>query len=720
MFLSSVAIMGALGTGALGTVVNVYRENKRQREMPWTVYAEKVERRRKKRLAGGAMGTARWFKEKSPSFARTPFSLPSFLAGDLRSQQLEAISSAADESEVSDAQKREDRKLVISLTSLLFATSGALLYPPLSLLTIPGVIYVSLDLYKKTYQSLVKERKMTPDLVDAILNPFLIVGGHYFLCNILLFYYVIRKRVLNKIKDNSSKSLIDVFRQQPRFVWILTDGIEIEVPFESLKPGDYVVVTAGKPIPVDGSVVTGMASVDQHILTGESQPVDKGVGDQVFALTIVLSGRICVEVEKTGSQTTAAEIGELLNQTVDMKTDLQLKAEARAEAMLWPTLLLSGLVLPILGPWSSLALLYTPPVNRIIIAGASGTLNFLNLASRKGILIKDGRTLELLNEVDTVVFDKTGTLTEEQPHIGQIHTCNGVEMNEVLRLAAAAEHKQKHPIARAILQEAKARELSLPAIDEAEYKVGYGLKVTVNSQLVRVGSIRFIEICEITIPPTIREAQAVCHSQGHSLVLVAVDSQVIGAIELHATVRQEAKSIIQGLRARNIDSMYIISGDHEAPTKRLAASLGIEHYFAETLPENKADLIAKLQEEGKSICYVGDGINDAIALKKANVSISLRGAATIATDTAQVILMDESLNQLCHLFDLAGEFKSNAKSTFSIIFYPNLAVFVGVLFFHLGFVPSMLLGQLSFLSGLGNTMLPWHKHRKELGINSKQ
>jgi Cu2+-exporting ATPase len=163
--------------------------------------------------------------------------------------------------------------------------------------------------------------------------------------------------------------------------------------------------------------------------------------------------------------------------------------------------------------------------------------------------------------------------------------------------------------------------------------------------------------------------------------------------------------------------MYIISGDHEAPTKRLAAELGIEHYFAETLPEKKASLIAKLQEEGKSVCYVGDGINDAIALKKAKVSISLRGAATIATDTAQVILMDKSLNQLGNLFDLAGEFKSNANLTFDLILYPNLAIVAGVFFFHLALVPSIVLAQLSFFSGLGNTMLPLHKHRKELAQN---
>ena len=249
--------------------------------------------------------------------------------------------------------------------------------------------------------------------------------------------------------------------------------------------------------------------------------------------------------------------------------------------------------------------------------------------------------------MDTVVFDKTGTLTDEQPHVTQIHPWGDYEENEILRYAAAAEYTQTHPIAQAILQEARTRDVYIPAIDEATYRIGYGLTVTADSRPVHVGSFRFMEMEEIFIPPSIREVQAVCHNQGHSLVLVAMDYQVVGAIELHAAVRPEAKAMIQGLRQRNIKHIYIISGDHDTPTQKLATALGIDHYFPETLPESKADLIEQLQQEGRSVCYIGDGINDAIALKKAEVSISFRGASTIAMDTAQVILMDQSLNQLC-------------------------------------------------------------------------
>ena len=191
-----------------------------------------------------------------------------------------------------------------------------------------------------------------------------------------------------------------------------------------------------------------------------------------------------------------------------------------------------------------------------------------------------------------------------------------------------------------------------------------------------------------------------------------MDYQVVGAIELHAAVRPEAKAMIQGLRQRNIKHIYIISGDHDTPTQKLAAALGIDHYFPETLPESKADLIEQLQQEGRSVCYIGDGINDAIALKKAEVSISFRGASTIAMDTAQVILMDQSLNQLCHLFDLGREYEASMKSAFVTIL--TLAtVGLGTVFVpYVGLPLSILLSWTSMFAGFSIALRPLIRHRK--------
>ena len=292
-----------------------------------------------------------------------------------------------------------------------------------------------------------------------------------------------------------------------------------------------------------------------------------------------------------------------------------------------PTLLIGACLLPMWGVLPATAFLYSHPQYKTTVARSVAVLSSLNLASQKGILIKDGRTLELLNQIDTVVFDKTGTLTKEQPQVAAIHrpkgfhTSHGASQAEVLRLAAAAEYKQSHPIAKAILEEASSYQLELPNISESEYKVGYGISVTLNEQVIRVGSARFMEMEELTMTPEMRQIEARCHRDGHTLVLVGRDNQVVGGIELHATVRPEAQAVIRGLRERGMKELYIISGDHEGPTKKLAQELGIDHYFAETLPEQKADLIDQLQQEGKSVCYIGDGINDSIALTAPRVPL---------------------------------------------------------------------------------------------------
>ena len=714
MLLSGSLIAG----GALVASAKLYQHNKRRKERPWTLYAERVGVIKKKNRLATSVSSFRSGYDKMGATIQTfkPDTIRP-LEGDTRKPWLEKRSFTTDKSQVSQTEKELNRNLAVAVASLGLAAGGALIYSPLRLFSVPGVIYNTYSIFKSGYKSLLEERKVNIDVLNAIIIVMFIGTGQYVLVNFPIVLSALRKKLVAKIKDDSSGAIIDVFRLQARTVWIDCDGVEVEVHSEALKHDDVVIVSAGETIPVDGTVLHGMATVNQQILTGESQPVDKEVGDPVFALTVVLSGRIYIQIEKTGQETTAAQIGQILNETVDFKTNMQLHAEVFVDSLMLPTLLVSGLAWPVIGLSSAAGILNSPPRDNTTIAAAICILNYLKIASRQGILIKDGRTLELLNQVDTIVFDKTGTLTEEQPHVGEIHAYNGYTVNEILRYTAAAERNQAHPIARAILSEAKARELDLPTIEEAEYKMGYGLTVSIDNKQVHIGSSRFIEMMEITIPTRIRQSQEACHAQGYSLVMVAIDEQVVGAIELHPTVRPEAQGIIRELRQRHLKSIYIISGDHETPTKKLAEELGIDHYFAQTLPEQKAELIEQLQQEGKSVCFIGDGINDSIALKKAQVSISLCGASTVATDTAQVVLMDESLVQLCNLFDLAQEFKQRMKLTYVAICIPHLLAASGALFLHFGFVYAVLMNQVGFFSGLINVMSPLVKHR---GSASKQ
>ncbi len=628
---------------------------------------------------------------------------------DARQPQLRAVTTAQGKlaKKLSPGEKKANFVTNISIVATGLAVGGKLLYPPIALLSVPILVYRLGLLGQDSYQKIKEDRgSFNVEMIEFVTSLALLTQGYLIIAALDNVLFGIARILIEKVKHESKAEMFDVFHQQPRSVWTLVEGVEVSTPIEDIQQGDVVVVYAGETIPIDGKIVGGAASVDQQILTGEAQPDEKSIGESAFALTVVLSGGLHIEVEHTGQETAAAQINQILNKTVDYKTGRMLWSEEIADKTVAPLLLLTAISFPVIGFASAMAVMDSHFKRKMSIAGAISILNVFKQASQNGILIKDGRTLELMTKIDTVVFDKTGTLTMEQPHVGQIYTYNGCNENEILQYAANAEFKQTHPIARAITQAAEERGLGIEPQENTEYKVGYGLTVVAQDKTIRVGSIRFIEMEGLPLPDQLHEARSWCDSQGHSLVMVALDDEVVGAVELRATVRPEAKAIIEGLRQRNVKSMYIISGDHEAPTRKLAEELGIKHYFAEVLPENKASLIEQLQAQGRSVCFVGDGINDSIALKTANVSVSLRGASSIAVDTAHVILMDQSLNRLTTLFDIAAELDKNTNSTFLWVLAPCVICLNGALFLGFTQVSSIFLNLASLGLGVGNAMVP--------------
>lgn len=605
------------------------------------------------------------------------------------------------------AKKNADKEFNITSASFGLIIAGTLLFPPLMLLGLGGLAYQTIPIWRKGYQAVFKKHEINMSVLDSIALPGIFLTGHFVIAGAAYWLYALSQKLLLETEDHSRKSLISAFGQNPKNVWLLREGVEIEIPFDALRAGDVVVVNAGEIIPADGTIIDGVASVDQHMLTGESQPAEKVVGDKVFAATISLSGRIHVQVEKAGQDTTAAQIAHILVSTIDFKSSVQSRGQQIADKSVLPTLITSGLALPVAGPMGAIAVMLSCPGDGVRIISPLTVLNFLRIASKQSILIKDGRALELLSSVDTVVFDKTGTLTQEQPHIGKLYPIHCSE-DELLGYAAAAEYKQTHPIARAILHAAKQRNLVLPAIDDAQYEIGYGIKVKIADKIVCVGSARFMDMEHIAIPDAMTQTITTLRDAGYSFIMVAVDGHLAGMLELHATIRPEAKQVIRELKQRQL-SIYIISGDHELPTRQLANELGIEHYFADTLPENKADIIEKLQQEGKVVCFVGDGINDSIALKKANVSISLSGASTIATDTAQIVLMDASLNHLNQVFELANQLKSNLHVGLLTAVVPGLTIVGGVFLLNMGVIGALVILNVGLVAGVINAALPLFK-----------
>jgi Cu2+-exporting ATPase len=602
--------------------------------------------------------------------------------------------------------KRESKAALGIAATAVTATFLPVLFLPAAV----GVLYLSRDTFKLIARDFKRRHFISSHLIGMSISLGMLFTGHLILAAIASVMGNFFSRLINRIEDNTQGQLIQIFASHPEKVWVIKEGVEIQINFSELQQNDLVCVNAGEVVPADGWIESGFGLVDQHMLTGESQPIEKEVGNEVFASTLLISGKITLKVKTTGKETVASQIGEVLNQTHSYKDNLMLRGRKIGDRFIPIKLGISLLTLRLLGGAPSIAIMCSDLGGTVGVTSPIALLTYLQILSQNKILVKDGRIFESLREVDTFVFDKTGTLTVEQPSLGKIHAVAPFDETEVLRFAAAAEYRQPHPIAKAIVARAEAEGISLPAIDEASYEVGFGIKVMVEKKWIRVGSARFLKREGIDIPESIQPIEAEADINSHSLIYIAIDNELAGLLEMQPTLRPEIREVIDTLRARDIE-MYIISGDHEAPTRRMAEELGIEKYYAETLPENKAKIVQQLKDEGRFVCFVGDGINDTIALKTAQVSISLKGASTAATDTAQIVFMDGTLQPLPKLFELVDEFEKTLSRNLINSFGSGISTLIGVYFFHFGIGLSMLLFYLGCFASLGNALLPLAKHQ---------
>jgi heavy metal translocating P-type ATPase len=602
-----------------------------------------------------------------------------------------------------------DLDLPICTASVGLAAAGRFLVPALTPLSAVVFFYSTIPSFKNAYNVVSKEKRLGVDVLDAIVVVACLASGQIFAGTVLAWSLSVARKLVQKTEDHSKKMLLNVFGKQPRFVWLHLEGNEVETPLEKLKANDIIVVHTGETVPVDGEVVDGMAMIDQHALTGESSPAEKIKGDKVFASTILIAGKVYVSVTSAGEDTTSSKLARILNDTAGYKLRSQSQGEELADKAVLPTLALGALGFVTGGADGAIAIVNCDLGTGIRVAAPIGMLTSLTLCAQHGILVKDGRALELMRKVDTFLFDKTGTLTRERPEVGRILTFAEFSDEQILLWAAAAENKFSHPIANAILDKFKSLGLPMPETDESKYRVGYGITVGIDGHTVRVGSARFMKHEGIHLPTQLEREMEDVHGDGHSLIMVGVDNILGGAIEMRAADRPEAGELIDGLRARGAKHLAIISGDHDLPTRKLAERLGMDRYFAEVLPQDKAKYVELLQKEGRTVCFVGDGINDSIALKKANVSISLRGASSIATDTAQVVFMEDSLVKVLQLQDISRDLQRNINWSWGLIVVPNMICIGGAFFLGFGVMHSMVFNQLGGLLALGNGLLPLRK-----------
>lgn len=582
---------------------------------------------------------------------------------------------------------------------------GSLMLPGLAVVSLGLTFYVSMPFLVSALQHLRDWKRVKNDHAKLAVVYAAAGYGAIGVAAVPYFFTRLVRLLIARTEDRSKADLTSLFLRQRSTAWVVHDGTEVEVPYATIRAGDIVSVRAAETIPVDGVVIAGAARVDQHLLTGEWQPIDRGPGDAVFAETLVASGHLRIRVTKAGAETTARQIGRLLLKTADYKETLETRGEVYV-IRLAPYMLGAGLVtLPILGPYGAAGIMHSFPGTAYRVVVPIAVLRTLSRCSRRGILVKDGRLLEVLPKVTVVVFDKTGTLTEDRPEVAAIHGMAAFAPEESLRLAATAEGRQAHPLAAALREEAARRALPVSDVAVTTAVVGLGVRSHGPDGVVSVGSARFMEAEAIPMPPEALALHTAIAARGHSAVWVGLDGALVGCIEIRPVVRPEASAVVATLRGRGLRTL-IISGDEEAPTRTLADRLGIDEYHARTLLADKARLVETLQEQGEVVCFVGDGINDAIALRQAQVSVSLRGAATVATDTAHVVLMTPDLRRLVDVFDIVSAYDENTRLARDGSLVPSAVSMGSAALLGTGVLTATLMNHVSIWGGMAVALQP--------------
>ena len=492
-------------------------------------------------------------------------------------------------------------------------------------------------------------------------------------------------------------------------VWILTeDGVEISVPLSQVKEGDLVVVRDGGSIPVDGVVEEGEAVVNQASMTGEPLGVPRGKGASVYSGTVVEQGRLVIRAVHVGDGTRLQQVVSFIEQSEALKAGIQGRFERMADMAVPFTFGLAGLVwLLTRDPLRASSVLLVDYSCALRLATPLAVLASMREGARHGVVIKGGRFLEALAEVDTVVFDKTGTLTNAQPSVRDVVPAPGFERDFVLRTTACLEEHFPHPVARAIVRGAQDEGLQHEEEHaEVEYVVAHGVASSLHGQKIRVGSRHYIEQDEGVDLAVLEDAIAAHTAEGHSLIFLAVDGRLAGFIAIEDPLRPEAALVIEELRKTGIKRILMLTGDDERTARTVADRLGITEFRAGVLPTDKAGVVEELAAQGCKVLMIGDGINDAPALSASHVGISMCGGADLAREVANVQLAAPDLRALLTARELGRRTLRRIHVNFAATMFLNSLFLAGGLFMVLSPGLSALLHNLTTLGVTLNAMRP--------------
>lgn len=434
-------------------------------------------------------------------------------------------------------------------------------------------------------------------------------------------------------------------------VWLCNDGQEMLVPTTKIQTGDLVRVHMGNMVPFDGTVAEGEAMVNQASLTGESEPVRKYIESTVYAGTVVEEGELTIRVKESNGSSKFDKIVTMIEESEKLKSGLESKAEHLADRLVPYTLLGTGITyLLTRNITKAISVLMVDFSCALKLAMPISVLSAIREASNYHVTVKGGRYLEAMAEADTIVFDKTGTLTKAQPTVKQVVAFNGMSENELLRIAACLEEHFPHSMAKAVVQAAIDRHLVHEELhSKVEYIVAHGISSKINDKKVVIGSYHFVfEDEKCAVPDGMMEAFDKLPSECSHLFM-AIDHELAAVICIEDPLREEAAAVVRKLKGTGISKVVMMTGDSDRTAKAIATRVGVDEYYSEVLPEDKASFVEEEKKAGRKVIMIGDGINDSPALSAADIGIAISDGAEIAREIADITVGADSLNELVTL-----------------------------------------------------------------------
>ena len=507
------------------------------------------------------------------------------------------------------------------------------------------------------------------------------VEGLYFeTAGVIITLILLGKSMEAVSKGRTSEAIKKLMGLAPKTATVIKNGKEIEISIDDVEENDIVLVKPGAKIPVDGEITEGFTSVDESMLTGESMPVDKKVGDSVFAATINKNGLIRFRATKVGDNTALAQIIKLIEDAQQSKAPIAQMADivsgyfvptvfviAIASFALW---MLSGETLSFsLTIFVSVLVIACPCA--LGLATPTAIMVGTGKGAENGILIKGGEALETTHKINTIIFDKTGTITEGKPTVTDIITTGTVDSDSLLQITASAEKGSEHPLGEAIVKSAEDKGLELYQIEHFESITGQGINATIQGKQLLIGNIRLMQEMDIAVEAVLKEADTLA-AQGKTPMYIALDSKLAGIIAVADVVKPGSAKAVKKLMEMGIE-VAMITGDNRRTAEAIAKQVGITRVLSEVLPQDKSGEVKKLQQEGRRVAMVGDGINDAPALVQSDIGIAIGSGTDVAMESADIVLMHSDLMDVVTAIQLSKSTIRNIKQNLFWAFAYNVA-----------------------------------------------